>query len=207
VFFWDDLSPGIAEAIDAAISELEAGGAQIVSVEMDEAYPTFELFKQGGPVSIELHRFISERLPTWLDKMDPNVAARVGDAGALPKAEYQRRLDVMRDLAQRAHRRLAEVEAILTPTVAVTPPTLTDVEDSEVYRSKNLLSLRNTSIASYLGLCAATVPVGVDAEAMPVGLQIIGKGGDDARVLAIAAAIERRLGTARDRLGTPPQLG
>ena len=38
---------------------------------------------------------------------------------------------------------------------------------------------------------------------MPVGLQLIAKGGDDERLVAIACAAERVLGTARDILGVP----
>jgi hypothetical protein len=39
---------------------------------------------------------------------------------------------------------------------------------------------------------------------MPVGLQFIAKGGDDERLVAIACAAERVLGTPREILGTPP---
>jgi Asp-tRNA(Asn)/Glu-tRNA(Gln) amidotransferase A subunit family amidase len=39
---------------------------------------------------------------------------------------------------------------------------------------------------------------------MPVGLQLIAKGGDDERLVATACAAERVLGTSRDILGVPP---
>ena len=39
---------------------------------------------------------------------------------------------------------------------------------------------------------------------MPVGLQLIAPAGAEERLLAIALAAERVLGTAADRLGTPP---
>jgi Asp-tRNA(Asn)/Glu-tRNA(Gln) amidotransferase A subunit family amidase len=39
---------------------------------------------------------------------------------------------------------------------------------------------------------------------MPVGLQLIAKGGNDERLVAIACATERVLGTPREILGTPP---
>ena len=54
-----------------------------------------------------------------------------------------------------------------------------------------------------LGLCAVTIPVGLDDEGMPVGLQLVGAAGADEALLAAALAIERALGTARERLGTP----
>jgi aspartyl-tRNA(Asn)/glutamyl-tRNA(Gln) amidotransferase subunit A len=54
------------------------------------------------------------------------------------------------------------------------------------------------------GLCAITLPVGRDRAGMPVGLQLIAPAGAEERLLAIALAAERVLGTAADRLGTPP---
>jgi Amidase len=58
--------------------------------------------------------------------------------------------------------------------------------------------------ANYLTLCAATLPVGLDRLGMPVGLQFIAKGGDDERLVAIACAAERVLGTPREIPGAPP---
>ena len=56
-----------------------------------------------------------------------------------------------------------------------------------------MLALRNTCVVSFLGLCALTLPVGLDAQGLPVGLQLIGPPRGEAKLLAIARAIERRL--------------
>jgi aspartyl-tRNA(Asn)/glutamyl-tRNA(Gln) amidotransferase subunit A len=48
------------------------------------------------------------------------------------------------------------------------------------------------------------LPVGLDRLGMPVGLQLIAKGGEDERLVAIAGAAERVLGTPRQILGVPP---
>jgi Asp-tRNA(Asn)/Glu-tRNA(Gln) amidotransferase A subunit family amidase len=42
---------------------------------------------------------------------------------------------------------------------------------------------------------------------MPVGMQVIAPYGEDERALSVACAIERALGTARQRLGVPPLCG
>ena len=59
---------------------------------------------------------------------------------------------------------------------------------------------------NYLGLCAITMPVGRDRTGMPVGLQLTAPACAEERLLAIALAAERVLGTAADRLGTPSLL-
>jgi amidase len=45
--------------------------------------------------------------------------------------------------------------------------------------------------ASLIGLPALSVPVGFSAEGLPSGMQIIGRSGDDAGVLAIGQAYHR----------------
>ena len=56
--------------------------------------------------------------------------------------------------------------------------------------------LRNTCVVSFLGLCAVTIPAGLDAQGLPVGLQLIGAPHTEARLLAIARQIEAILAGA-----------
>jgi aspartyl-tRNA(Asn)/glutamyl-tRNA(Gln) amidotransferase subunit A len=74
----------------------------------------------------------------------------------------------------------------------------------EGYAPRNVASLRNTVVGNVLGLCGITLPVGLDASGMPVGLQLLGKHGSDAKLLSMACRIEKILGTSRQRLGIAP---
>jgi aspartyl-tRNA(Asn)/glutamyl-tRNA(Gln) amidotransferase subunit A len=76
----------------------------------------------------------------------------------------------------------------------------------EVYAEANAAILRPTYPISILGLCAISIPVGLDEWGMPVGLQLVARGGRDEQLLGVALAAERVLGTAASRLGTPPLL-
>lgn len=203
--FFDDLSAGVGEAVEDALDELANAGANVQKIEVPEVDLSYALFRQGGPVSFELHAFLSTRLPEWFDTLDPNVASRVGDAGEMADTEYQQRLADMASWSASIDQRLAEVDVLVAPTVAVTPPTVEEVATSEEYGPRNLLALRNTSIANYLGLCAITLPVGLDDAGMPVGLMLMARGGTEERLLGIARQVERVLGTGHDRLGAAPR--
>jgi aspartyl-tRNA(Asn)/glutamyl-tRNA(Gln) amidotransferase subunit A len=96
------------------------------------------------------------------------------------------------------------VDVIATPTVMFTPHVLTDEASPEKFWAHNRNIVHNLMPANYLALCAATLPVGLDRLGMPVGLQLIARGGDDERLVAIACAAERVLGTPREILGAPP---
>jgi aspartyl-tRNA(Asn)/glutamyl-tRNA(Gln) amidotransferase subunit A len=77
--------------------------------------------------------------------------------------------------------------------VPITPPPVAEIIDHEAYVRTNLLALRNTCPASFLGLCAVTIPAGRDAAGMPVGLQLVGAPGSEVRLLGIAMRLERVL--------------
>ncbi len=96
------------------------------------------------------------------------------------------------------------MDVIACPTLPITPPALAEVSDVSGYGPKNVRALRNTVVGNVLGLCGITLPVGLDAAGMPVGLQLLARHGSDARLLAMAYRIEQILGNARERLGAPP---
>ena len=58
-----------------------------------------------------------------------------------------------------------------------------------------------------LGICAITIPAGLDKSGMPVGLQLIALPNREEELISLALGIEKILGTPRDRLGTPPLGG
>jgi len=96
------------------------------------------------------------------------------------------------------------LDVIATPAVMFTPHVLTDEASPEKFWAHNRNIVHNLMPANYLALCAATLPVGLDRLGMPVGVQLIARGGDDERLVAIACAAERVLGTPREILGAPP---
>lgn len=188
-FFWDDCSPGVLEAVDDALSVLVRHGTHLEALEIPELQSTFDLFLQGGPVPAELSYFLGRELPDWIETLDPNVRSRIKDGDAMPAVEYFRRIDLMKANARAVHGRTKDIDVLVAPTVACSPPTFDMVDSPAGYRRWNLLALRNTSVVNYLGLCAVTIPVGVDAVGMPVGLMLIAWGGRDELLVALAREI------------------
>ena len=205
-FFWETCSPGVAEGIREALGELERKGATIVPCTLPEADDIYPIFSVGGLPSIELYTFIKDEIPEWFDHIDPIVLQRMEEAATLPADEYIRRIKIMSRLGSSAAARIADVDAMVTPTVAITPPVLDDIAEVSAYRPANLLSLRNTGIVNYLGLCALTMPVALDAAGMPVGMQVICQHGTEEHLLSIGLGIEAAIGNSRARLGAPPMV-
>jgi aspartyl-tRNA(Asn)/glutamyl-tRNA(Gln) amidotransferase subunit A len=63
-----------------------------------------------------------------------------------------------------------------------------------VFAARNAALLRNTAIINFFDLCAITLPLPVDPNAMPVGLMLVARNGHDRRLLDIAAAVAQLFG-------------
>ena len=205
-FFWNDCDPGIAETVKGAIDALASEGAVLRPMTLPEATEAYAVFLEGGLSAVELRSLLDQELPEWLDRLDPIMASAVRGAENVSAQEYLGRLARLKSLAGRAAHRFDGIDVIATPTLCLTPPVLADVSNADAYLRVNRRIVRNTVAVNYLGLCAITLPVGRDKAGMPVGLQLIAPTWAEERLLAIALAVERVLGTATQRLGIPTLL-
>jgi aspartyl-tRNA(Asn)/glutamyl-tRNA(Gln) amidotransferase subunit A len=201
---WEDCHPGIAESVQGALEEMQARGARLRDRPMPQASEAIQLLRTGSVAAAECDAFVSANLPEWRDTLDPIVSSRIADGGSISAREYLHRLARLEELAEAAQTHFESCHVIASPTVPITPPLLSEVSELETYRPRNFASLRNTCVANYLGLCAISIPVGLDATGMPVGIQLLARYGDEELLLAAALAFEGVLGVPRERLGTPP---
>jgi aspartyl-tRNA(Asn)/glutamyl-tRNA(Gln) amidotransferase subunit A len=183
----------VSERVDEALRLAESDGAHMADFPLPAAGEVFALYHKGGIVAPELYAFLAAELPDWIGTLDPRVRRRMEAGKDLPAWEYLQRKQRYDALGASAAGTLAGVDALVCPTVPITPPPVADLSDDEVYLKTNMLALRNTCPASFLGLCAVTLPAGRDAAGMPVGLQLVGARGSETRLLAIAARLERLL--------------
>jgi aspartyl-tRNA(Asn)/glutamyl-tRNA(Gln) amidotransferase subunit A len=203
-WFWDGCENGIGEIVREAIDCLARAGAVVKEAPLPEARDAFAVFVEGGISGIELRAFLGRELPEWLTTIDPVNAPALKNAESLSAREYLTRRLRLLEAAKSATARFDHVDVIAMPTVMFTPHVLTDEGSADKFWAHTRNIVHNVVPANFLTLCAATLPVGLDRVGMPVGLQFIARGGDDERLVAIACAAERVLGTPREILGSPP---
>jgi aspartyl-tRNA(Asn)/glutamyl-tRNA(Gln) amidotransferase subunit A len=89
--------------------------------------------------------------------------------------------------------RLADLDAIVLPTVAIAAPTISECQNPEIALARNQIVLRNASIVNFFDLCAISLPL-PRGDGLPVGLMLAARNGQDRRLLRMAAAVEKLFG-------------
>jgi len=126
------------------------------------------------------------------DDYDPRVSVRIRRGEGQSAADLIDLIAWRRSFIARVTERLAPFDAFVFATVpAVAPPLEACAEDDE-YGRLNLLMLRNPTVVNLLDGCGISVPMQEDGEA-PSGLTIAALGGQDDKLLRVAAWVEERL--------------
>jgi aspartyl-tRNA(Asn)/glutamyl-tRNA(Gln) amidotransferase subunit A len=188
----DELSAPVAQAFAHAIVRLSRAGATILDLPLIEFARAAEVNPRGAISSAEAfwwHR-------AWLEKSDeydPRVAMRIRPGADISAAAYIELLQQRRRFVLDVEMAVRGFDALLTPTVPETAPTITEVTASdESYLRFNSRMLRNPSLVNLFDGCALSIPCQAPGEA-PVGLMISGTREQDTRVLSIGLAVESAL--------------
>ena len=205
--FWEDCDSGVAEAVRSALEEMERAGATLRRTPSAETKELFAALMSGNLIDVELFAFLENELPEWLDQLEPRLQARREQAGEVSALDAVKRELWLEHLVVTASSCFADVDVIVSPTVPRTPQILLDGQPLQGQSDPPpIINARNTCPANFFGWCAITLPIGFDAENMPVGLQLMAPGDAEEMLLAVASAAEQVLGSARERLGAPPML-
>jgi aspartyl-tRNA(Asn)/glutamyl-tRNA(Gln) amidotransferase subunit A len=178
------LDDTVASAFNAAIARLDNAGVRVTR----QTLPLFDdmaaVNAKGGispPEACAIHR---DRLRRRAADIDPNVRARIERGCAVSPADHDGMLRERARLVRAMDGRLDGLDALVMPTTSIVAPTIAEVEDPKVFSARNMAVLRNTNIVNFFDLCAVTLPL---PAALPVGLMLIARNGQDRRLLCIAA--------------------
>ncbi|MEP4377396.1 MAG: amidase [Alphaproteobacteria bacterium] len=203
-WYFANCDPGVAERVHEALAELEKAGARLSSATLPHLDDVSALNDLGGLHIGEFSSFINNEMIDYKDDLDPAVAIRLAAAENYTAAEHLRRVRDVARMAAAADAGFGPFDAIVGPTIPITPPKMSEIESPEAHLMANTRYVQNTVTVSLLHQCAVTLPVGLDDVGMPVGMQIVCRDGYEETALGIALAFERVLGTPRDRLGPSP---
>jgi aspartyl-tRNA(Asn)/glutamyl-tRNA(Gln) amidotransferase subunit A len=160
--FFDGIEPAVASAFDRTLKTLRAAGASIEEIELPELADLQAINTTGGFSAAESHAWHRLLLERSGAGYDPRVAQRILHGAGMKAHEYIDLINARRDWIARVETVLAPFDAMLSPTVPITAPSIASVapgagRDDEFFRV-NALLLRNPSIINMLDGCAISLP-------------------------------------------------
>jgi Asp-tRNA(Asn)/Glu-tRNA(Gln) amidotransferase A subunit family amidase len=174
-----------AEALRIAVAAVERAGASVRTLSLPEIvaeawriHPTVQEF--------EAHRALAWEYRVHHDAIPPLTREKLDETVGLSPQAY----DEARGIAHRARKALAkvfdEVDVLLTFSApGAAPKGLDSTGDARFNRLWTLMGVPCVNIPGYLA-----------EGGLPVGVQVIGRFGDDAGALAAARFVEKALATA-----------
>lgn len=137
-----------------------------------------------------------DRVQDTPDAVGPNVHADVAAGMQLDALDVARALRHQTVLYRRWLDFFDGYDVILSPAITISPRPWSELFPASIDGTPTRTYFHWLALAyavSMVGHPAVSLPVGLDRNGMPFGLQIVGRRGGDAQVLAVAAAIERLL--------------
>jgi amidase len=181
-YLWDDAEPESRAAVEDAAARLADSGCEVRDVTMPEDFA--ELTPAREVVNdYERARAMADEWRRRRDAISERMRRSIVNGLAMSFADYAAARRTIDDCALRAATLFEDVDALLTPSVhGVAPPGL-DQTGHHGFQS----------IWTMLRTPAVTLPTHA-ADGLPVGIQLVGRTGDDAALLAAARWVLDRLG-------------
>jgi aspartyl-tRNA(Asn)/glutamyl-tRNA(Gln) amidotransferase subunit A len=189
----DGLDSGVADAFGKALARLSRAGASVSELRFEALLRLPQINQTGGLVVAEAYAVHRELIARHKHDYDPRVVSRTLRGADMSAAEYIDILTQRAALIADSARLAAPYDALLMPTVIMIAPPIAPLEaDDRLYGKTNLAMLRNPGVVNFLDGCALSIPC-QEPGAAPVGLMVVGQGGEDRRLLAVGLALESAL--------------
>jgi mandelamide amidase len=207
-YYWAPLDPDVSSVAEQTLRTLAAAGVELVPCDVADvanltANGTFPIAMFETLPGLRSHHdrhgwpFDAAALTALIDSPDVRgVFDSLIGPDAMPEAVYRDAMDRARPQLQAALAAcFAEmrIDALIFPT---TPLPAAPIGDDETVafageRTPTFPTfIRNTGPGALAGLPGISLPVGLTAQGLPVGMELDGPAGSDERLLSIALAIE-----------------
>lgn len=176
-------------AFEAAAAALGSAGSLLVDVELP---PFDEAAVNWLPLcGVEAALAHEATFPAQRDEYGPEFAALL-DLGRKLSAVELARLQLMRARVKgEIDRLLATVDLLLVPVMGVAAPSLAGMKAAGRTPQTIAARLRYTAPFDLSGHPTLTLPAGMTADGVPVGVQIVGRAFDEAAILAAGHAFQQ----------------
>jgi aspartyl-tRNA(Asn)/glutamyl-tRNA(Gln) amidotransferase subunit A len=192
-YFDERLSPEVQRVVRDAYETLARGGASLSAATLSHASDIAPVYLHLvlGDAAAYHATSLQQRPHAYTD----NVRVRLEMGRHVLAEDYVRALRGREVITSEVNRALADVDALLLPSLAIEAPPL-GASTVAVNGGQELVRnamLRCTQPFNLSGHPAISIPCGASATGLPIGLQIVGHRGRTIELLRVARAVERLL--------------
>ena len=183
------VDPEVQSITEAGCRVFESLGCRVETTDlvMEDPLSTWGTIFSGDQLAARGHL-----LETHADQLMSRLRQRLESGRGTTAADYSNALREMFRLRSRMADFFEEYDLLVLPTNPMTAFAneghTVKIGDQEVDDERDTISL--TLLSNITGLPAASIPCGFASDGLPVGLQIVGKWGDELTVLKACAAFE-----------------
>ena len=185
---FDDIRPAPAQGFEMAVRRLEQAGARIARATLEMIAPVLEL--AGVIYTPECYAQWRDVIEAQPEAMFTPVLERFRSGRDHKAADYLAAWSQLREYRSAYRQATAAFDAVLLPTAPNLPPDAARLgSDMSYFAAENLLTLRNTRIGNMMGLCALTLPTGIQS----AGISLMAPPMQEDRLLRLGSAAEAAL--------------
>ncbi len=193
-YFFEELDPEIASAMEHALGGIKTLVAEIREVHLD--VPTDRTLQAA-----EAYAFHAATVAANPEMYLPETLKRIRNGEAVSAAEYIQRRREQDEARRSILGAFTSVDVLVTPTTPIPAPSIAALKaNPDELRPTELKLLRNTRPFNVWGLPAISVPCGFTQSGLPIGLQIAGPHWREDLVLRVAHAYEQATAWHKRRL-------
>ena len=188
-------------ALDETVELLRSLGHTVQERDPDygaEAWPS---------LSVRYLRGIHDHAATLAhpERLERRTRAMVRLGGLVPRALLERSLAGEAELTRRLNQVFDDHDVLLTPGTAAPPPRIGQLQGAGSLRTLNAVGgwVPYCGLWNLTGQPAASVPAGLGSDGLPRAVQLVGRSGDEATLLSLAAQLEAERPWAEQR---PPEF-
>ena len=178
----DGVDTEVLAAYDLSLDQLASMGADIVDLTLPRSFRGYGS-TTGRIMAAEAYALLSQIVDNNELPLDEAVRPRIRGGAAISAREYLEMLAERDKLKLEFAAITADIDALLAPvtTTAAIPIDAVDQTSTPAVF---------TRWVNYLDLCALALPNGLTASGLPLSLQIICRGGEEAMALRIGWALQ-----------------
>jgi aspartyl-tRNA(Asn)/glutamyl-tRNA(Gln) amidotransferase subunit A len=188
-FFFDRLDRDVESAVRGAIARAESLGAVVTQVRL----PDMEALNAIARIVLLAEASaVAEQYPQDRGLYGADVRALLDQGRLVPATDYINAQRLRRQMRREFDKVWKEVDCLITPATPIPSPRAGDTTVRLGGREEDvrLAATRLVRGMNALGFPALSLPCGLSAAGLPVGMQIIGPAFEEALLLRVGAALE-----------------